>query len=118
MTWKEKHSSIETYSEELYYAMGADEDAMIILFTRDRAYNWIFDIYCGDDTTKCLSNPLFKKLVDRFQKGMTAQGLFYALNYSLNSIMNDMAKTYFDLDRMLQSAAGILGGYYLDYFLF
>ena len=32
-SWKEHYDSLEVYSEELYYKIGYDEDAMIILFT-------------------------------------------------------------------------------------
>lgn len=96
MEWQGKYNSIETYSEELYYAMGEEEDAMIILFTCNDNSDWVFDIYCGDDTIKCLSDTAFEKLVDNFQSGMAAQELIHALNHSLNSIMDDFAKTYID----------------------
>lgn len=94
--WKQYYTSLEVYSEELYYAMGFDEAAMIILFTTNNDttfYNWEYDMYCGDDTIKCLSDPAFDKLINNFHKGMSGQSLYRALEYSLNSIMNDLAKT-------------------------
>ena len=94
MKWQDKYSSIEVYSEELYYAMGIEEDAMIILFTYDGTFEWIYDIYCGNDTEKCLSYAAFDKLIDNFQKGMAGQNLYDALDVSLNSIMDDLAETY------------------------
>ena len=96
MEWKAKYDSIEIYSEELYYAIGIEEDAMIILFTYDGTFNWVYDIYCGDDTTKCMSYITFSKLLDNFQKGMAGQNLYHALDYSLNSIMDELAETIFD----------------------
>lgn len=96
MEWKDKYSSIEVYSEELYYAMGIEENAMIILFTYDGTFDWVYDMYCGDDTIKCLSDNAFNKLIDNFQKGMAGQDLCYALDYSLNSIMDDLAEKYVD----------------------
>ncbi|MDD6656073.1 MAG: TPM domain-containing protein [Lachnospiraceae bacterium] len=95
-SWKDHYDSLEIYSEELYYGIGFDEDAMIILFTVDNSndfYNWEYDIYCGDDTTKCLSDATFDALLDNFQKGMASQDLAKALEYAWNSVMDDLAKT-------------------------
>lgn len=94
--WKQHYNSLEVYSEELYYQLGFDEDAMIILFTTDNAttfYDWEYDIYCGDETTACLSDDTFDKLLTNFQKGMAKQSLYQALDYSWNSVMDDLAKT-------------------------
>ena len=96
MQWQDNYESIEVYSEELYYAMGTEEDAMIILFTYDGTFEWVYDMYCGDDTIKCLSNRAFNKLLDNFQKGMAGQNLYDALEYSLNSIMDDFVESYID----------------------
>lgn len=95
-SWKDHYDSLEIYSEELYYDIGFDEDAMIILFTADNTndfYDWEYDIYCGDDTTKCLSDATFDALLDNFQKGMAGQDLAKALDYAWNSVMDDLAKT-------------------------
>lgn len=95
-SWKDHYDSLEIYSEELYYGIGFDEDAMIILFTVDNSndfYDWEYDIYCGDDTTKCLSDATFDALLDNFQKGMASQDLAKALDYAWNSVMGDLAKT-------------------------
>lgn len=95
-SWKEHYDELSVYSEELYYRIGYDEDAMIILFTVDNDndfYDWEYDIYCGDDTIKCLSDAAFDKLLDNFQKGMANQNLARALNYAWDSVMDDLAKT-------------------------
>lgn len=95
-SWKDHYTSIEAYSEELYYNIGMDEDAMIILFTIDDYdgwYDWEYDMYCGDDTTKCLSDDAFDKLLDSFQKGMAGQDLYEALDYAWTAVMGDLAKT-------------------------
>lgn len=95
--WKKHYTSLEVYSEELYYQMGYDEDAMIILFTaeegEDSFYDWEYDMYCGDDTTVCLSDTAFDKLLENFQKAMASQNLYQALEYAWNSVMDDLAKT-------------------------
>lgn len=94
-SWKNHYDSLSDYSEELYYRIGYDEDAMIILFTvgnNNGFYDWEYDMYCGDDTTKCLSDAAFDKLLDNFQKGMANQNLAKALDYAWNSVMDDLAK--------------------------
>lgn len=94
--WKDHYNSIEFYSEELYYGIDMDESAMVILFTQKDLggfVDWEYDMYCGDDTITCLSDATFEKLLDTFQKSMAKQDLYYALDYSWNAIMNDLAKT-------------------------
>lgn len=94
--WKNYYDSLEVYSEELYYRIGYDEDAMIILFTTNNDevfYDWEYDIYCGDDTIKCFSDATFDKLLSNFHKGMAGQNFADALDYAWNSVMDDLAKT-------------------------
>lgn len=96
--WKNYYYSLEIYSEELYYQMGYDEDAMIILFTADNSsgfYDWEYDMYCGDDTIRCLSDASFDKLLENFHKGMAGQNFCHALDYSWHSVMDELAKTSF-----------------------
>lgn len=98
--WKEHYDSLEVYSEELYYQMGFDENAMIILFTTetdDGFIDWAYDMYCGDETIKCFSDKTFDKLLSNFQKAMASQDLAKALDYSWNSVMNDLGKTTFHM---------------------
>ena len=107
-TWKEHYDDLEVYSEELYYQIGYDEDAMLILFTVDDSddfYNWEYDMCCGDDTTKCLSDAAFDKLLENFQKGMSGQNFAEALDYAWNSVMGDLAKTSFEPSGILVYAA-------------
>ena len=95
-SWKKHYDRLAVYSEELYYRIGFDEDAMIILFTVNKDYDfydWEYDMYCGDDTTKCLSDEAFDKLLNNFQKGMSGQNLADALDYAWNSVIDDLAKT-------------------------
>lgn len=121
MEWKSKYNAIEVYSEELYYAMGIEEDAMIILFTYDGTFDWVYDIYCGDDTIKCLSDNTFDKLIDNFQKGMAGQDLCYALDFSFNSIMNDLVETEVDTNVLMGIGALtlmcciVLGAFFSSY---
>ncbi|MGN0316661.1 MAG: TPM domain-containing protein [Lachnospira sp.] len=94
--WKMHYSSLEVYSEELYYAYGHDETAMVIVFSaqdKDGFLDWEYDMYCGDDTTKCMSDDTFDKLLKNFHKGMAGQNLADALQYAWNSVMDDLAKT-------------------------
>lgn len=101
--WKEHYSSLEVYSEELYYGMGMDEDSMIILFTTNNDsefYDWQYDMYCGAGTVKCLSDETFDRLLNNFQKGMASQSLYDALGVSWNSVMDDLATTSFDWSGM------------------
>ena len=75
-TWKDYYANIETYSEELYYTIGMDETAMVILFTQDDVgdfIDWEYDVYCGDDTVNCLSDETFDEFLDIFQKSMSKQ---------------------------------------------
>lgn len=99
-SWKERYSSLEVYSEELYYGMGIDESAMIILFTVDdnpEFYNWEYDVYCGDNTEKCFSDATFDDFLAAFQKGMAGQKFSDALLHSWSFVMDDLAKTKVDL---------------------
>lgn len=101
-TWKEHYHTLEPYSEELYYRISYDEDAMLILFTvetdsDDDFVDWSYDIYCGDDTTKCLSDPEFDKLLANFQKAMSRGDLAEALDYAFDSVMDDIGKTDINL---------------------
>ena len=101
--WENHYYDLEVYSEELYYQMGYDEDAMIILFTtgnRDGFDDWEYDMYCGDDTIKCLSDASFDKLLDNFQKGMAGQNLCHALDHAWNSVMDELAKTTINWSNM------------------
>ncbi len=94
-SWMEHYDSLSVYSEELYYQIGYEEDAMIIVFTTDNGaefYDWEYDICCGDDTIKCFSDETFDKLLSNFHKGMANQNLAEALEYSWNSVMGDLAK--------------------------
>ena len=95
-SWKEHYEDLEVYSEELYYQISYDEDAMIILFTTDndeKFMDWEYDVYCGDDTIRCFSDSTFDKYLERFQKGMANQDLAYALDYAWNSVMDELAET-------------------------
>lgn len=99
--WKRRYRSLEAYSEELYYKIGMDEDAMLILFTQERTdgfTDWEYDMYCGDDTIKCFSDRAFNILLDNFQKSMSRQNLAEALRYSWNSVMGDLASFKFSWD--------------------
>ena len=94
--WRSHYDYLGVYSEELYYRIGFDEDAMIILFTTDgdtNFYDWEYDVYCGDDTIKCFSDATFDKVLDNFQKAMSKQNLAYALEYTWNSVMDELATT-------------------------
>ncbi len=94
--WRRYYASIEVYSEELYYSIGYEEDAMILLFTTDSNedfYDYEYDFYCGDETTACLSDISFDKLIDNFHKGMSGLKLYDALDHSFHSIMDELATT-------------------------
>lgn len=96
--WKDHYNNIEVYSEELYYKLGMEEDAMVILFTsedKNGFWDWEYDMYCGDKTIRCLSNATFDELITNFQKAMAKEDLVYALDYSWNSIMNDIGEHSF-----------------------
>lgn len=93
-----RYNSIEIYSEAVYYNKTTAEDCMVILFVTDDAingslYDWDYDFYCGDDTYDCLSDAEFDKLLANFQKKMYQNDLVEALEYSWNSVMNDIGKT-------------------------
>lgn len=93
--WKDHYYSLEAYSEELYYQISYDEDAMLILFTteeEDEFVDWEYDMYCGDDTIKCFSDESFDELLANFQKAMSRQDLAEALDYAWNSVIDDLAE--------------------------
>ena len=50
-------------------------------------------MYCGDDTIKCFSDATFDKVLDNFQKAMSKQNFAYALEYTWNSVMDELATT-------------------------
>lgn len=92
--WRRHYTNIEVYSEELYYGIGYEEDAMILLYTTnndDGYYDFEYDFYCGDDTEDCLSDRSFDKLIDNFHKGMSGLNLYDAIDYSFRSVMDEMA---------------------------
>lgn len=92
--WRRHYTSIEIYSEELYYSIGYEEDAMILLYTTnndDGYYDYDYDFYCGDDTVDCLSDRTFNTLIDNFHKGMSGLNLYDAIDYSFRSVMEDLA---------------------------
>lgn len=99
-SWKDHYDTLEIYSEELYYQMGPDEDAAIIVFTIDTDavdfVDWQYDVYCGDDTIACFSDVAFDKFLNKFQKGMANQNLAEALDYAWHSVMNDLAVNKFN----------------------
>lgn len=103
--WKKFYNNIEVYSEELYYQIGYDEDAMIILFTVDTEAvgpaDWEYDMYCGDDTTKCFSDACFDKLLSNFHKGMASQNLYKALEHGWSSVLDDLAKTKLNIEGLI-----------------
>jgi len=100
-SWKTNYRLIEAYSEELYYSMGTDEDAMIILFTTEDIngfHDWEYDMYCGDDTIKCLLDNTFEVLLNLFQKCLYSKSLAESLITSWHSVMDDLAKTSVNYD--------------------
>lgn len=92
--WRDHYANIEVYSEELYYSIGFEEDAMILLYTTNNSddyYDYEYDFYCGDDTVDCLSDTTFDTLIDNFHKGMSGLNLYDAIDYSFRSIIDDLA---------------------------
>lgn len=115
--WKEHYYSLEVYSEELYYSIGRDEDAMIILFTQeeeDDFVDWEYDMYCGDDTIKCFSDESFDELLENFQKAMYGDDLAEALDYSWNLVIDDLAETKIGPEAYITTIV-ILGFYSIFY---
>ncbi|MBO5434381.1 TPM domain-containing protein [bacterium] len=103
-SWKRYYDSLEVYSEELYYAVGRDESAMLILFTVDDSdsfYDWEYDAYCGDDTIKCFSDATFDKWLDEFHKGLASQDLSDAMTYSWNTVIDELARTSVSIDAFM-----------------
>lgn len=94
LSTKRNYISMEYYSENLYYQISDDEDAMLILFLVEGDYDvWEYDMYCGDDTIKCFSDEAFDKLLSNFQKALSNRNLAQALADSWNSVMGDLGKT-------------------------
>ncbi len=110
MEWKSKYNAAEFYAEELYYAMGIEEDAMLILFTYDGTFEWEYEMYCGDDTMQCLPDDLFDELADNFQKGMAGQKIYDALDFSFHSIMDELGKEQLSEEMLFWNI--FLGGMY------
>ena len=97
------YNSIENYSEDLYYSRTLDEDAMIILFTAqevDGFYDWNYDMYCGDDTIKCLSDAEFDDVLYNFQKAMYQDDIAEALIYAWEPVIDNLAKIEFSIGSM------------------
>lgn len=94
LSTKRNYISMEYYSENLYYQISDDEDAMLILFLVEGDYDvWEYDMYCGDDTIKCFSDEAFDKLLSNFQRALSNRNLAQALADSWNSVMGDLGKT-------------------------
>lgn len=94
------YDSIEHLSEELYYKQGLDEESMLLLFLRDDLdsdfVDWHYDFCAGDDTTNCVSDYTYDKLVKNFYKGMASQNLYDGIEYAFESTIDDMAETTVD----------------------
>lgn len=119
LDWQDHYYNLETYSEELYYQIGYDEDAMVILFTGeyvDGFFDWHYDMYCGDDAIECLSDDTFDKLIDYFWRGMAKENVAHALDYSLNSVIDEMAETTINVE-LLITLPFILAIYALFYWV-
>ncbi len=117
--WKDRYTSIEVYSEELYYAQGIEETAMVILFTQEETdgyTDWVYDMYCGDDTVKCFSDPAFDQLLNQFHKRMAGNDLTTALTAAWTEVIPDLAKTSFDFTvlPMLLFVVPIYGIFYFS----
>ena len=92
--WRDRYDSIEACSESYYYSQTLSESAMVVFFAVDstRDYiDWEFDIYCGEDTVRCLSDASFDELVDLLQRSAYANTLCDSLQYSFNEIIPSMA---------------------------
>lgn len=97
-SWREKYNTIEARSEEIYYQAGEDEDSMVILFTsqeKNGKLDWHYDMYCGDNTIRCLSDQEFGELLRNFQKAMATDDLAYALGCAWGSVMGDIGRVSF-----------------------
>ena len=95
---------IQVYSEELYYSLGIEEDAMVILFTTeivDGFEDWEYDFYCGNDTVKCLNDKQFDNLIDLFHKNMSSMTFSESLINAFNNILPNMAKTSIDFSSII-----------------
>lgn len=107
--------TIEVHSEKLYYERGLDEDSMLIFFAsnpRDSSI-WTYDMYCGDNTVDCMTDATFDKLIYQFQKGMYNGGLYNAIEYSIDSVYDELATTTFDKEVLF-----VCGGMVIFYSLF
>ena len=101
-SYEDNYSSIEAYSEDIYYSDGSDEKSMVILYTEDYTSSdfkdWNFDIYCGDGTYACLSDAKFDTLISTVNKNIRAsnQSGYGGILEGLNYLKADMMKTEFD----------------------
>ena len=91
--WRDRFESIEACSEYWYYTQTMDEDAMVVFFAVDYPIeytDWEFDIYCGDETVKCLSDDLFYRLVESLRKAAYSRALCEALTLSFTTTIDEM----------------------------
>lgn len=97
--YKEHYSSIEAYSEDLYYRHFDDLNSMVILYTEDVSEgfeDWDFDIFCEDGTYDCLSDAVFDKLISSIHASLYDGKVAKAINTGLESIMTDLTSTSVD----------------------
>jgi len=102
--------TIEIHSEKLYYERGLDEDSMLIFFASNPLDSsiWTYDMYCGDNTVDCMTDATFDKLISQFQKGLYNETLYDALEYSINSIYDELAETVVDKEVVIVCIALVL----------
>ena len=107
--------AIEVHSEKLYYERGLDEGSMLIFFASNPQDSsiWAYDMYCGDNTVDCMTDATFDKLIYQFQKGMYNGGLYDAIEYSIDSVYDELATTTFDKEVLF-----VCGGMVIFYSLF
>lgn len=117
--WKNHYTSIEVYSEVIYYQNFKDENSMVILFSSeniDGFFDYEYDFYCGDNTIKCLKDNDFDNLIFDFHKGFinSNYNISDALDYSWDLCMDDLAKTKINFTS-LGIVALLLGFYSIFY---
>ena len=106
-SYKENYTSIEAYSEDLYYTKCSDEDSMIILYTEeytsDTFKDWDFDIYCGDDTIDCLSGSKFDTLISKINTNIRSNNHsgYEGIKAGLNYLSSDIRKLDIPLSLLL-----------------